>query len=286
MKRGELLSDKRIEKGFSVSVLAQKLGVAEADVERWEAGELPDSKHLLALSALLDIPVEDILQGGIAAEEGEGDAPKDDAGAMLRANTGERDAGGTNNSVGGIPREEAALPAAAKKSPARESYYEKLHKKIRYSDDPSSPDYQVGGSSYNGYLDKERKFGYIVFAVFLAVLALTYAVQLVAWLTRPREVTMENYRDFLEIAVEATGGLYNDYVISVTAKKEVSDLRITIQVRFGYNFIYDDHEGFFETVTIAADLLSEGETAEETVHFSGKAVNRGTEVLSVEGGLA
>lgn len=72
MKRGELLSDKRIEKGFSVSVLAQKLGVAETDVERWEAGELPDSKHLLALSALLDIPVEDILQGGIAAEEGEG----------------------------------------------------------------------------------------------------------------------------------------------------------------------------------------------------------------------
>ena len=45
MKRGELLSDKRIEKGLSVSALAQKLGVSAAEVERWEAGELPESGH-------------------------------------------------------------------------------------------------------------------------------------------------------------------------------------------------------------------------------------------------
>ena len=74
MKRGELLSDKRIEKGFSVSALAQELGVPAEEVERWEAGELPDSEHLLALSGLLDIPVEDILRGGDNADGGEENA--------------------------------------------------------------------------------------------------------------------------------------------------------------------------------------------------------------------
>lgn len=74
MKRGELLSDKRIEKGFSVSALAQELGVPAEEVERWEAGELPDSEHLLALSELLEISVEDILRGGDNADGGEENA--------------------------------------------------------------------------------------------------------------------------------------------------------------------------------------------------------------------
>ena len=71
MKRGEFLSDKRIEKGLSLSALAQKLGVSEEEVERWEGGELPDSRYLLPLSALLGVFVEDILQCGeeSAAEE-------------------------------------------------------------------------------------------------------------------------------------------------------------------------------------------------------------------------
>ena len=68
MKRGELLSDQRIKKGLSVSALAQTLGVSEAEIERWEAGELPGSEYLLRLSELLEIPVEDILRGGDAQE--------------------------------------------------------------------------------------------------------------------------------------------------------------------------------------------------------------------------
>ena len=74
MKRGEFLSDKRIEKGLSLSALAQKLGVSEEEVERWEGGELPDSRYLLPLSALLGVFVEDILQCGeesAAEEDGE-----------------------------------------------------------------------------------------------------------------------------------------------------------------------------------------------------------------------
>ena len=68
MKRGEFLFDKRTKKGLSVSALAKKLGVSEAEVWRWESGALPDSEYLLRLSEVLDIPVEDILQGGDSAD--------------------------------------------------------------------------------------------------------------------------------------------------------------------------------------------------------------------------
>ena len=43
MKRGEILTQKRKEKGLSVADLAKELNVSEWKIERWEAGELPDS---------------------------------------------------------------------------------------------------------------------------------------------------------------------------------------------------------------------------------------------------
>lgn len=186
MKRGELLSDKRIEKGLSVSALAQKLGVSAAEVERWEAGELPESGHLLALSALLDISVEDILRGGEEADEaGALDSPA--AGAQGGKADGANDAGKTQERETGTGelsrrfdfgevRKERGARSAPKKAAPQESYYEKLHKKIRYSDDPSSPDYRTGGSDYNGFSDGERKFGYIVCLVFAIAIIIANAV--------------------------------------------------------------------------------------------------------------
>ncbi|HIZ08849.1 MAG TPA: helix-turn-helix domain-containing protein [Candidatus Borkfalkia avicola] len=59
---GDLLENKRREKGLFVQEVAQKLGVSVDEVLRWEAGELPDSAYLLQLSALLDVSVEEILR--------------------------------------------------------------------------------------------------------------------------------------------------------------------------------------------------------------------------------
>ena len=267
MKRGELLSDKRIEKGLSVSALAQTLGVSEAEIERWESGELPDSEHLLALSELLDVSVEDILRGG--EDAGETACVRDGAADADKARGNGAEAGGNPRRFGfGEARKERGTDPA---------------KKIRYSDDPSSADCRTGGDDYNGYSSGERKFGYIVFAVFTVVITIMLAVQFAGWVSRPRELTMENYRDYLEIDVVPTESANpDDFAVRVTAKEDITDLRITVRVKF-WNFLEDE---FFETVTVAAAALREDETAEGAIYLSDVALKRGAEVLSVEGGLA
>lgn len=289
MKRGELLSDKRIEKGFSVSALAQELGVPAEEVERWEAGELPDSEHLLALSGLLEISVEDILRGGDNADGGQIGVADGAQGGGKEAevnvapqNSGAESADSHRFDFGGVRKERGASSAPEKAAP-QESYYEKLHKKIRYSDNPSSPDYRIGGGEYNGYSKGERLFGYVVFALFTAVIVIMLAVQFTGWLARPRALTMENYRDFIEIDVVPTESFNpDDYVLRVTAKEYITDLRLTVRVKFGH--FYDDD--FFETVTVSAGVLRKDDTAEETIHISEIAFDRGFEVLSIEGDLA
>lgn len=284
MKRGELLSDKRIEKGLSVSALAQKLGVSAAEVERWEAGELPESGHLLALSALLDISVEDILRGGENADE---------AGAL------EGPSGGAQGS-----REEDASDAAETQEreteagePSHRFDFGEVRREQRngeplgsdaFDDIRNDPAFvqvlaREEGEILNGYFKGERRFGYIVFAVFTAVIVVMLAVQFAGWVFRPREFTLENYDDFVDIAVVPTKNFNpEDYIVRVTAKEDIVNLRITVRVKF-WNLHSDD---FYETVTVAAAGLREDETAETAFHISEIALDQGFEVLSAEGDLA
>lgn len=283
MKRGELLSDKRIEKGLSVSALAQKLGVSAAEVERWEAGELPESGHLLALSALLDISVEDILRGGEDADE---------AGAL------EGPSGGAQGS-----REEDASDAAETQEreteagePSHRFDFGEVRREQRNGEPLDSDAFddirndrafvqvlaREEGESCNGYSSGERKFGYMLFAVFTVVAVIMLAVQFAGWVSRPRELTMENYREFLDIDVVPTKNFNPDeYIVRVTAKEVMTNLRITVRVTF-WSFRGNE---FSETVTVAAAVLSEGGTAGEPIHISEIALDRGFEVLSVEGDL-
>ena len=284
MKRGELLSDKRIEKGLSVSALAQKLGVSAAEVERWEAGELPESGHLLALSALLDISVEDILRGGEDADE---------AGAL------EGPSGGAQGS-----REEDASDAAETQEreteagePSHRFDFGEVRREQRngepldsdaFDDIRNDPAFvqvlaREEGESCNGYSSGERKFGYMLFAVFTVVAVIMLAVQFAGWVSRPRELTMENYGDFVEIDIVAAESFNPDeYIVRVTAKEVMTNLRITVRVTF-WSFRGNE---FSETVTVAAAVLSEGGTAGEPIHISEIALDQGFEVLSAEGDLA
>ena len=108
------------------------------------------------------------------------------------------------------------------------------------------------------------------------------AVQFAGWVSRPRELTMENYREFLDIDVVPTESFNPDeYIVRVTAKEVMTNLRITVQVTF-WGLRQDE---FSETVTVAAAVLSEGGTAGEPIHISEIALDRGFEVLSVEGDL-
>ena len=331
MKRGEFLSDKRIEKGLSLSALAQKLGVSEEEVERWEGGELPDSRYLLPLSALLGVFVEDILQCGeesAAEEDGaekqadpsenlqeEQGAAENSASEELGAaqssaseeqaaveNSASEEQGAAQSSVSeeqgaaqssaseeqaaaqsSVSEVKGAEKAAQATAPPQESYYDRLHKKIgdlEYSaDDPGLKETENG----NGYSPAERKFGYTLFAIFIAFMTIFIAAGLIGWVTRPRELSLENYAKYLEIDVYPLQGMNPDsYTVCVTAKADISDLSITVQVNFSNVFT---EEKFSDTVTLSGDLAKD-DSAERQIDLPSVMLRGSVSVISVSGGLA
>lgn len=58
-----LIKEKRIEKKYTMKELAEKVGVSEATVSRWESGEIANMKRdgIMKLSEVLDIPPSVIL---------------------------------------------------------------------------------------------------------------------------------------------------------------------------------------------------------------------------------
>ncbi len=298
MKRGEFLSNKRIEKGLSLSALAQKLGVSEEEVERWEGGELPDSRYLLPLSALLGVFVEDILQcGEESAAEEDGAEKQADPSENLQEEQGaaqnsasEEQAAAQNSASeeqgaaqSSVSEEKGAEKAAQATAPPQESYYDRLHKKIgdlEYSaDDPGLKETENG----NGYSPAERKFGYTLFAIFIAFMTIFIAAGLIRWVTRPRELSLENYAKYLEIDVYPLQGMNPDiYTVCVTAKADISDLSITVQVNFSNVFT---EEKFSDTVTLSGDFAKD-DSAERQIDLPSVMLRGSVSVISVSGGLA
>ena len=309
MKRGEFLSNKRIEKGLSLSALAQKLGVSEEEVERWEGGELPDSRYLLPLSALLGVFVEDILQcGEESAAEEDGAEKQADPSENLQEeqaaaqNSASEEQGAAENSASeeqgaaqssaseeqaaaqsSVSEVKGAEKAAQATAPPQESYYDRLHKKIgdlEYSaDDPGLKETENG----NGYSPAERKFGYTLFAIFIAFMTIFIAAGLIGWVTRPRELSLENYAKYLEIDVYPLQGMNPDiYTVCVTAKADISDLSITVQVNFSNVFT---EEKFSDTVTLSGDFAKD-DSAERQIDLPSVMLRGSVSVISVSGGLA
>lgn len=68
-KTNSVLVRAREERGLTQAELVESVHVSAQTVGAWEAGEMPDSEHLLPLAAALGIGVEEILRGcGEAAE--------------------------------------------------------------------------------------------------------------------------------------------------------------------------------------------------------------------------
>ncbi len=238
MDRGNFLRDRREHKGLSVSELAKMLNISEWKVERWEDGETPDSEHLLLLSSILGVSVEDILRGGGATEQSQGYAQKE--------------------------------------SVERESDDQTLR-----SGDPVN-EIDIKPSGRNGYSAAERKFGYLVFTVFVAVIVIQLAIQFFGWVNRPREITLENYNDYIEIDLVPTRNFNCDeHILRITAKEDVKGLDITVNVAF-HDFLQGDYS---ETVSLSGNLV-EGGKLEQTVKLPFFSFDSGYEVVSVTGGLS
>lgn len=72
IKTGELIKNKRIEKGYTQLELGDLLGVSNKAVSRWENGDsFPDIGVLESLSSLLGLKIQDLVTGEITESDSE-----------------------------------------------------------------------------------------------------------------------------------------------------------------------------------------------------------------------
>ena len=70
IKIGRFIAERRREKNLTQMQLAEKLGITDRAVSKWENGRsLPDSSIMLALCKELDISVNDLLCGEVVSME-------------------------------------------------------------------------------------------------------------------------------------------------------------------------------------------------------------------------
>lgn len=68
IKIGKFISQKRKEQGYTQAQLAEKLGITDRAVSKWETGKsLPDASIMLELCGLLNINVNDLLNGEVVS---------------------------------------------------------------------------------------------------------------------------------------------------------------------------------------------------------------------------
>ena len=70
IKIGKFISERRRAQGLTQAELAERLGITDRAVSKWETGRsLPDSSIMLDLCRLLSISVTDLLCGEVVSME-------------------------------------------------------------------------------------------------------------------------------------------------------------------------------------------------------------------------
>ena len=258
--KGNGLRRLRLARGLSAAQLAEAVGATEAEVLRWEAGELPPSDKLLALSAALGAEVEDILRAaqegadtdeGVAGEanaaQSDGSAAQSDGSAARgdghAADSGDAAQGGAEPLDVDRLRAEGA-PEWLRAEGEREAAQAQKPAPVRVKERLSSPT--------NGFTRGERIFGYIV-----CLLAAAAAIFVLVWRFVPQErpLTMDNYERYRTLSFQrATYGI----TAEVTSEADIENFSMVIEVELVS--MYDIHNRVTRTVTLADSFLETGET--------------------------
>lgn len=314
-KSAAYLREKRIALDLTLSELAEKVGVGAYDVSCWESGFFPEAKYLLPLSQALGVSVEELLKGedeqpeAFSAPRASGELPEAHPagqGASTPTSPGLAEQSVPAPQASPRPVEKISVPAAEKAaakaeaetlsdetpsnpSPSRrreeKSYYEKLHEKMEDIDF----DVETYPSGQNGFSSWERKFGYILCSAFIVILLLIQISGLIAYINRDREVTTENYTEYVGVSVRSISSSNSqEYDVTVTAKKKIINFRMTVEVSF-YD-LFDiafgkDSEDISKTVNFSIAVIESGETVTERITLEKIMFDRTFEVISVSGGL-
>ena len=258
---------KKSELGFTTEQLAAEIGVPCFLIENWENGEVPETQYLIAIAKVLQTSVDELLQGIENVEKVEE----------------------IENSTQ-IKVEPVSLESEA--SQEEKGYYDTLNEKIAKTDYSNYEWAEPMGS--NGFSDGERKFGFVLCSLMIALMLLINATSLISFLTRPRELTLDNYGQFLELDVVGQNSLQVDkYEVRLSRKKngyDIQDLNITVEIKFERIPIFENYSQadklVFKQVSFSKELLSEGEMLTATVTLPAFGYDdRQITVISVSGDM-
>jgi transcriptional regulator with XRE-family HTH domain len=270
---GNFIKFKREELGLTIEQFCATLGVPRSIVESWEKGEIPETQYLVPISQVLHASVDELLKGRQENEE-----EKVESVLVTPA----------------LKTEQASFPQAKQNPPTiqeEKGYYEKLNEKISKTDYANYQSIEPHGE--DGFGDGERKFGFILCGLMLAIVLLINVVNIFNFVTRPRELTLENYRQFLEVDVSALSSANNKglYEVRISKKKnayDVENLQITVEIEFqklmNNSPNIDGNPKETRQVTISDELFTDKEVLKQTVTLpSVMYIERDITVISVSG---
>ena len=290
------LAQKRGEKALTRAQLAARVGASEADVARWEAGELPDSRFLLPLAEALGVEVEDILRAA-GGEEASGNADVAENGAASGGDTasegdtasggdpavgngaGNADAGNGAFSPSDLRAEGAPAWLTSRRPPAEEraehagedALPEGWRQEPQVKEKLSTP--------VDGFTRAERVFGYIVCLLVLAAAVFVFVQRFTVGV----ELDEENYENYLDL--EAEEGLSGGVSITAASSVDIEDLSVVLKVQFFLPAsLFEDRAE--RTLTLSEDFLAAGETVSGSVSMGETYQFYSYRVISVGGKIA
>ncbi len=241
-KIGNFIRLKRQELGLTIEQFCAEVGVQRFLLERWENGEAPETQYLIAISKVLQTSVDELLKGL--------DTPVEEE---------------TLEKI-----EPNSVVVAEAKPQEEKGYYESLNEQIAKTD--YSHYESVEPKSENGFSDGERKFGFILCAFMIALIIFINVSNAFTFLSRPRELTVENCKQFLEIRVSAENSVNEGkFEVRLTRKKksyDVKNLQLTVQIEFSraLNVPYPGgNEIETRQVRFSDDCFTENESQTATV---------------------
>ena len=254
-KTSEFIRNKRESLGITQAELAEKVGVFESEVRMWERGMLPDSKYLLKLAEALQVETDEILRGEEETAENVAEkTPEQDVRSFgqdpvqgmksdlqeVHSDKPETPFGlSSDEAANGIKDTptyvgENAQSEESAKTPLQEPLIEQGAESENTDDEDSISDYDFlieEPLMRNGFTKQERILGYVAGAVFILIVLLNIISSIVGYVGRDRELTMENYKQYIELDSEPIGNFNIDTIeITVTFKEHVTDFKLSIAV--------------------------------------------------------
>ena len=275
------LAQKRGEKALTRAQLAARVGASEADIARWEAGELPDSRCLLPLAEALGVAVEDILRAA-GGEEASGNADVAENGAASGGGTasggdlasgGDTASGGdpaAGNGAGNAAAGNGAFSPSDLRAEGAPAWLTSRRPPAEERADPAGEAAEPEGrrqeppvkeklsTPVDGFTRAERVFGYIVCLLVLAAAVFVFVQRFAVGV----ELDEENYARFLDIDVDG----WTDVTITVTSSADIEDFSTVLEVEFYSGAQWDDKVR--RTLTLSEDFLAAGGSVSGSVSMS------------------